>query len=87
MSGRPEEQRDGGSAPRAESLVLDGCEVAIEEGETLLTLARRHGAEIPTLCHDPRLDPAGACRTCLVEVEANGVCCRRVRRRPRRAWW
>ena len=27
------------------------------------------GIEIPTLCHDPRLEPYGACRMCLVEVE------------------
>ena len=30
---------------------------------------QRNGIEIPTLCHDPRLEPAGACRVCLVEVE------------------
>ncbi|MCA9670431.1 MAG: (2Fe-2S)-binding protein [Myxococcales bacterium] len=51
------------------TIVLDGQEVAIEEGETLLELAARRGVEIPTLCHDPRLVPAGACRTCLVEIE------------------
>ena len=47
----------------------DGEDVAIEAGDTLLSVAQRRGVEIPTLCHDPRLDPAGACRTCLVEVE------------------
>ena len=38
-------------------------------GETVVEVARREGVDIPTLCHDPRLDPAGACRVCLVEVE------------------
>ncbi len=38
-------------------------------GETVLDVAKREGIDIPTLCHDPRLDPAGACRVCLVEVE------------------
>ncbi|MCP4004511.1 MAG: 2Fe-2S iron-sulfur cluster binding domain-containing protein [bacterium] len=50
-------------------LSLDGREVAFEPGETLLQVARREGTEIPTLCHDPRLQPAGACRSCLVEIE------------------
>lgn len=51
-----------------DSLELDGKRVSFSAGETLLEVARRHGKEIPTLCHDPRLKPAGACRTCLVEV-------------------
>lgn len=50
-------------------LKLDGATVKFEEGETLLEIARRQGAFVPTLCYDPRLDPAGACRTCLVEVD------------------
>lgn len=50
-------------------LELDGRSVAFEPGESLLDVARRSGAEVPALCHDPRLEPAGACRTCLVEVE------------------
>ncbi len=50
-------------------LQLDGKTVEFEAGETLLDVARRNGKEIPTLCHDPRLKPAGACRTCLVEVD------------------
>jgi len=50
-------------------ITIDGEDVAFSPGETILDVARRHQREIPTLCHDPRLDPAGACRTCLVEVE------------------
>ncbi|MCC6749904.1 MAG: (2Fe-2S)-binding protein [Deltaproteobacteria bacterium] len=50
------------------TLLLDGERVAFAPGETLLEVARRAGREIPTLCHDPRLAPAGACRSCLVEV-------------------
>ncbi|MEZ6020630.1 MAG: molybdopterin-dependent oxidoreductase [Planctomycetota bacterium] len=50
-------------------LSIDGESFAFQPGETLLEVARRHGKEIPTLCHDPRLKPAGACRTCLVEVQ------------------
>jgi predicted molibdopterin-dependent oxidoreductase YjgC len=51
------------------SLTLDGRTVAFATGETLLEVAQRHGASIPTLCHDPRLKPVGACRTCLVEID------------------
>jgi predicted molibdopterin-dependent oxidoreductase YjgC len=50
-------------------IFVDGRAVPFEPGETLLSAARRAGAEIPTLCDDSRLEPAGACRTCLVEVE------------------
>ncbi len=39
------------------------------QGETVVDVARRAGVNIPTLCHDTRLEPAGACRVCLVEVE------------------
>jgi len=52
----------------ANRLQLDGETLAFAPGETLLDVARRNGREIPTLCHDPRLEPAAACRTCLVEV-------------------
>lgn len=51
------------------TIQLQGEEFAFETGETVLEVAGRNGIEIPTLCHDPRLDPAGACRTCLVEIE------------------
>lgn len=53
------------------TLNLDGRIVDVREGETILETAARHGVHIPTLCHDPRLAPAGACRTCLVEVEGS----------------
>ena len=53
------------------SIELDGAAYDADEGETILEVAERHGFEIPTLCHDPRLDPAGACRTCLVEVDGS----------------
>ncbi len=51
------------------SIALNDRAVGFTAGETILDVANREGVEIPTLCHDPRLDPVGACRTCLVEVE------------------
>ena len=52
-------------------LTLDGRVVDVLAGETILDTAARHGVQIPTLCHDPRLVAVGACRTCLVEVEGS----------------
>ena len=49
---------------------IDGVEVAFSEGETILEVAQRlPQEEIPTLCYDPRLEPFGGCRLCIVELE------------------
>jgi len=50
-------------------LTIDGQEVEVPTGSTLLDAAASLGCDVPTLCHDPRLDPMGSCRMCLVEVE------------------
>lgn len=39
------------------------------EGETILTVLKRNGISVPTLCHMSDLFPSGACRMCVVEVE------------------
>ncbi len=51
------------------SVEINGTTYAARADETVLDVARRNGIDIPTLCDDTRLDPAGACRSCLVEVE------------------
>ncbi|MFH0916968.1 MAG: molybdopterin-dependent oxidoreductase [bacterium] len=51
------------------TLSLNGREIQALPGKTILEVAREAGVDIPTLCHDPRLEPYGACRLCLVEVE------------------
>jgi predicted molibdopterin-dependent oxidoreductase YjgC len=48
-------------------LTIDGTEVVIEEGKTILEAAQSAGIRIPTLCHDRRLIPFGACRLCIVQ--------------------
>lgn len=53
-------------------LRIDGREVEAQEGMSILDAARSVGVEIPTLCHHKDLDPYGACRICVVEVEAGG---------------
>ncbi len=54
--------------PATVTLRLNGREVQARPGETVFQLARRHGVDIPTLCHDDRLEPTGACRMCLVQT-------------------
>lgn len=56
-------------SPTAQTLLVDGHVVELRPGDTILNAANRADVSIPTLCHDPRLKPVGACRTCLIEVE------------------
>ena len=51
------------------SLSIDGIRVEAREGTTVLEAAQAGGIYIPTLCADPDLEPYGACRLCLVEIE------------------
>jgi len=51
------------------ALTIDGRRVEAPEGATVLDAARAAGIYIPTLCYDERLEPFGACRMCIVEVE------------------
>jgi predicted molibdopterin-dependent oxidoreductase YjgC len=51
------------------TIQLDGEDVSYKEGETIYEVSQRHAKDVPTLCYDPRLDPFGGCRMCVVEVE------------------
>ncbi len=50
-------------------LTIDGIETEVREEATVLEAARDAGIYIPNLCADPDLEPYGACRLCLVEIE------------------
>jgi NADH dehydrogenase/NADH:ubiquinone oxidoreductase subunit G len=50
------------------TLTINGLDVQVEEGTTLLEAARHLGFPIPTLCHMDGLTPYGACRLCVVEI-------------------
>jgi len=50
------------------TLTMDGTQFSVRPGTTVLDVARGAGIPIPTLCHQEKLKPAGACRLCHVEV-------------------
>lgn len=53
----------------AKTVTIDGREVSFTEGETLYDVIARCQEAVPTLCYDPRLEPFGSCRLCVVELE------------------
>ena len=50
-------------------MILNGTEVEFESGLTILQVAESFGVEIPVFCYHPKLNIAGNCRMCLVELE------------------
>jgi NADPH-dependent glutamate synthase beta subunit-like oxidoreductase/ferredoxin len=65
-------------------IVFNGKQISVPAGQTILDVASSNGIDIPTLCHDPRLEPYGSCWVCIVKVEgAKGfvpACATRVRK-------
>lgn len=51
------------------TITIDGIQISVPEGTTILSAARDNGIDIPTLCHLKELNEVGACRVCVVEVE------------------
>ncbi|NBE51595.1 NADH-quinone oxidoreductase subunit G [Streptomyces boluensis] len=51
------------------SLTIDGVDISVPKGTLVIRAAEQLGIEIPRFCDHPLLDPAGACRQCIVEVE------------------
>ena len=54
------------------TLTIDGKEVTVSPGMTVLEAATKAGIKIPTLCYHEKLEPFGGCRLCLVELESRG---------------
>lgn len=50
------------------TLTINGVDVSVEKGTTILEAAKFLGFPIPTLCHMEGLSPYGACRICVVEI-------------------
>ena len=51
------------------AVTIDGRQINVDEGTTILEAAQSAGVVIPTLCHHPDLKPRATCRLCLVEVK------------------
>jgi len=52
--------------------VIDGFEITVPKGTLVIRAAEKLGIQIPRFCDHPLLEPAGACRQCLVDIEING---------------
>ena len=59
------------SEPAVETvtLTIDGQEVTVPKGTLIIRAAEQLGTIVPRFCDHPLLDPVGACRQCIVEVE------------------
>jgi bidirectional [NiFe] hydrogenase diaphorase subunit len=51
------------------NVTINGRQIKAEEGTTILYAARANNIHIPTLCENEAVEPYGACRLCLVEIE------------------
>jgi NADH-quinone oxidoreductase subunit G len=51
------------------TLILDGKEVTVEKGKTVLEAAIQHGHPVPYYCYHPGLGVDGSCRVCIVKIE------------------
>lgn len=70
LSGATKPQTDREvSQPEMVTLSIDGIEVSVPKGTLVIRAAELMGIQIPRFCDHPLLDPVGACRQCLVEVE------------------
>ena len=53
-------------------VTINGRNIEVQTEKTILELADEMEIEIPTLCHHDGLEPYGACRLCIVEINSNG---------------
>jgi predicted molibdopterin-dependent oxidoreductase YjgC len=53
------------------TVTINGGDVTVDEGDTILTACTQAGIDTPTICYAENLTPVNACRVCVVEVEGN----------------
>ena len=51
------------------NLTIDGIDIKVKKGTTILEAAKQAGIDIPTLCFLKDINEVGDCRMCIVEVE------------------
>jgi len=61
--------QDSAVAVELITVVIDGFEVSVPKGTLVSRAAEKLGIQIPRFCDHPLLDPVGACRQCLVDIE------------------
>ena len=54
---------------REVQVTIDGNTLSVPEGTLVVEAAKLLGTHVPVYCYHPKLDPAGLCRICLVEIE------------------
>ena len=76
-------------SPDKLSLTIDGRTSEVASGTTILNAARQMGIAIPTLCNYRGIEPLGACRVCIVEMESPRGPSRSLRAAIllKTAWW
>ena len=60
------------------NLTVDGIEVQVSTGTTIISAAKKTGRNIPTLCYHPDLPPTANCGVCVVEIDKSPIkraCC------------
>lgn len=66
---KPNTPKDSDALGAKITAKIDGKEIKVPFGTTILEAAKELGINIPTLCHHDDLCIAGVCRVCVVEVE------------------
>lgn len=71
MTTAPDTDPDGATpvAPEQVTVTIDDTEIRVDKGTLVIRAAELVGVQIPRFCDHPLLDPVGACRQCLVDVE------------------
>jgi len=73
------------TAKKTLTITVDGRAIGAEPGELLIAAAERGGIYIPRFCWHKRMDPVGACRMCLVDIEGSPPIPGTPQRRPQTA--
>ena len=66
------------------TITIDGRKVEFTDEKNVLTVIRKAGIDIPTLCYHSELSTFGACRLCTVEDDRGRDICVLLRRAKRR---
>ena len=57
------------TADKTVNLTIDGFDISVPEGTSIMRAASEAGISVPKLCATDSVDPFGSCRLCLVEID------------------